>query len=581
MTTSKPWLPYLLVIFAFALIASLYFLPTFDAYQLNQGDITSHKGMSKEIADFRKEYNEEPLWSNAMFGGMPSYQTSTAYQTGYVYIRDLVRLVFSGYAFMLFMAFVAFFTLLRSLKTPLLLAFFGALLYGLSTYNILIIEAGHNTKMHAIATIPFVLASLIMFFRAQKHLMLYAGLFALAMGYQLFCNHIQMTYYFAFVLASICIAEAIKASKNKVLPAFGKKMGLLVIGAILAISSNFANIYLTKDFATHTMRGPAIVSVNPNGSPVGKNVTKSGLKKDYITQWSYGIGESYNLLVPNAKGNSRHLTSAFFDYLKEHEPSNFQTAAQLYQQSRGQLFKGYWGNQPFTSGPNYIGAIVVFLALLYVLTVKKPLKWALLIPTVLALMLSWGKNMMWFTDLFIDYMPLYNKFRTVSSFLVVLNLTLPLMAILFIKACLFDEEFRKTQQKKVLQAGLAIIAVVGLLAFMPFGFDFLSQQEYAQSAQGNPQLNALLDSLVDFRKSVFRSDSLQSAGFMLLALALIYGFWKDKLKANWLVLGLGLLMSINLWMLDKKFLNNEKEKGKYVHWVKKTPLNHTILASAG
>lgn len=579
----KSWLPNILAIVLFAVIAIIYFYPALEGYSISQGDVTNHKGMSKEIVDFRKTYGEEPLWTNSMFGGMPTYQTSVSYTSGLNMIYHGLNSLFpEKYILFLFLAFTSFFILLKTLKTNHYLSIFGGFMYGLSTYNILIIEAGHNTKMQALAVIPLSIAFLIQIFQKSKNLLLYGMLFSISLGYQLYCNHIQMTYYFAFLLASISLYYIISGLKSGESKLTIKRINILIIGCVLAIGSNFANIYNTRDFAKHTMRGSAIIDIQADGTKRSDNITSSGLKKDYITQWSYGIQETYNLIVPNAKGNSRHLTGEFFEYLKENSPQDYNKAVQFFQQSQRQLFKGYWGDQPFTSGPNYIGAILVFLALLYVILVNDPLKWILLIPTILALLLSWGKNFMWLTDLFIEYFPLYSKFRTVSSFLVVLNLTIPLMAILFVNKIIGEKTWRENNLKKIIQAGGIIAGIILLLGIIPFGFDFMSERESMLLAgMNNSELDTLMAYLVDFRKATFRSDSLISFALIAIALFLITAFIKSKIKASWLVFGVGLLTVVNLWMVDKMYLNNEKVKGKYISWNKQTPLNHSIRANKG
>ncbi len=578
----KSWLPNIIAVVIFAIVATVYFYPSLEGYTLRQGDITSNRGMSKEIHNFIKEYDEDTYWSNSMFGGMPTYQTYVKYDSGYSFIKETIYSVFSGAKYLMFLAFLSFFILLRTLRTNYIPAILGGLAYGLSTYNILIIEAGHNSKMHSLATIPIVLAFLIQFLRSKTKIYLYASLFALSIGYNLYANHIQMTYYFSFVFASLIIAEGIKANKNKYLPEFFKKMGILSIFCVLAIGSNFANIYNTKSFANKTTRGQAIISINSNGQENKDNITKSGLKKDYITQWSYGIGETYNLLVPNAKGDSRHLTVDFFDYLRENHRDSYNEILKKYQESKGQLFKGYWGNQPFTSGPNYIGAILIFLALLYILTVHNPLKWALLSASLLALMLSWGKNFMWLTDIFIDYLPLYNKFRTVSSFLVVLNLILPLMAFLFLNKITQDADFRVKNTKKITQIGLSLVGLIVIIGIIPNGFDFISNNEQAILTRANkPQLDAFYEILISFRKSVFLEDSLFTALQIGIALSVLILFMKSKLNSKYTQIIMVSLAVVNLWMLDKQYLNNEKSDGKYNAWEKLIPGHSSIRMSQG
>ncbi len=578
----KSWLPNIIAVVIFAMVAIVYFYPTLEGYSLRQGDITSHKGMSKEIVDFRDTYGEEPLWTNSMFGGMPTYQTSTIYSTGYTYFSKALRTIFSNYSFYLFLAFTSFYILLRSLKTNTILSILGGLVYGLSTYNLIIIEAGHNSKMHTLAIVPLSIAFLLNIFDKKKNAFLYGSLFSLSFGYQLYCNHLQMTYYFGFIFASIVLYNIINSIRTGAKKELTKTLPILVLATVLALASNIASIYNTKSFAKHTMRGDAVIDIQTNNQKDDNNVTETGLKKDYITQWSYGIGETYNLLVPNAKGNSKHLTGEFFEYLKDSSPQDYNKAVQFYQQSRGQLFKGYWGDQPFTSGPNYIGAILIFLALLYIILVNDPLKWILVLPSLLALTLSWGKNFMWFTEFFIDYFPLYNKFRTVSSFLVVLNFTIPLMAILFMNKIVDNKTWREANLKKILQVGGSIAGVILILAFIPLGFDFTSERELSiMSGMNNSELDTLMSYLIDFRKSAFRTDSLKSFMFIVISLLLIIGFIKSKIKASWMILGIGALTVINLWIVDKLYMNNEKVKGKYISWEKKSPLNHSIRANQG
>ena len=582
LTFKKSWLPNIIALIIFAVIATIYFYPALEGYTLKQGDITNFHGMAKEIQDYRNTYNEEPIWTNSMFGGMPAYQTSVRYLTGYKFIYSFFQSIFSNYAFLLFLAFSSFFVLLKSLKTNTSFAILGSLMYGLSTYNLIIIEAGHNSKMQTLAIIPLSLSFLIQLFDKNKNNLLNGALFSLTFGYQLYCNHIQMTYYFAFLFASIVIYNIIQGIKSEQKNTLVKKLITLSIASLLAVASNFGNLYNTNAFTKYTMRGDSIINIQANENKSADNITSSGLKKDYITQWSYGIEETYNLLVPNAKGNNKHLTGEFFEYLKESSTQDYNKAIQYYQQSRGQLFKGYWGNQPFTSGPNYIGAILVFLALLYIILVNDALKWILLIPTILALLLAWGKNFMWLTDLFINYIPLYNKFRAVSSFLVVLNLTIPLMSILFINKVIDDKDWRENNYKKILQIGSSISALILILAFFPIGFDFTSEREaMLLENMNNSDLNQLMTYLVDFRKSIFREDSLLSLGQILVAFLLILGFIKSKIKQTWMIVGIGCLSVINLWFVDKQFMNNEKIKGKYISWEKQSPLKHSIKPSQG
>lgn len=578
----KSWLPTIISVVLFAVIALIYFSPALEGYKLRQGDITNSAGMSKEIVEFRKQYDSEPLWTNSMFGGMPTYQTSTIYDSGYRFIEGRLHFFFNRFSLYLFLAFISFFTLLKSVKTNTILAFFGGIIYGLSTYNMLIIEAGHNTKMHTLAIIPLTLAMLLLFLKKKSNYLTYALLFALTFGYQLYCNHLQMTYYFAFLYAGIILYYFINDIKSGAKKIVSKKLTILLCSGLLAITSNFANIYNTRDFTKYTMRGDAIIDIQKNKSEPKDNITSSGLKKDYITQWSYGIGETYNLLIPNAKGNSKTFTKKYLDELRVSNPREYNQVVQYIQKSRGQLFKGYWGTQPFTSGPNYVGSIIVFLALLYIILMPGRRKWAIIIPSILAILLAWGKNFMPLTDLFIDYFPLYNKFRTVSSFLVVVNLTLPFMAILFLNKVLMDKEWRELNLSKITKVGASIIGIILLIGFMPIGFDFINESESNILNRVNDStLDLLMENFVEFRKSEFLNETLSVVLQTSIVLALIIGLIKGKIKPSWLMIGIGAITAINLWFIDKQFLNNEKNNSKYISWEKKSPLNHSIYAHSG
>lgn len=547
----KALIPHVVAIAVFYGITLFYFSPFIKGYQLKQGDIVSFKGMSKEIQDHRHTYEEEPLWTNAMFGGMPAYQVTVRYTSNLLgYLDTAFRGFIPGPISNLFLCLLAFYILLCTLKIDPWLSMAGAIAFGLSSYFPILIEAGHNAKLHAIGYLPLVLAGMLMVYRGQ---LLRGGLlFGVSLSLEVFSNHVQVTYYFAGACLIILIGYLYAAIKRGDLKDFVRQNAVLGIAAVFAILSNAALLWNTYQYTQETMRGGSELTIVPGGA---KNENKtSGLDLDYLTQWSYGIDESWSLLVPEIKGGASG-------------------AAEM---KRGQQINAYWGDQPFTSGPVYIGAFVFLLFVLGFVLLDGYLKWSFLAVSIFFFMVAWGRNMMWFTELMANYMPMYNKFRTPSMALLVVELVAPLLAILTVKRFVDEPELlsnKEVRKKAGVTVGVVVFTLLLFAATPDSFFGFFSPQEEAQFAQMGKGANVLQveryqEEVQDFRMGVLRGDALRSLLFIALGLAASIFFIR---KRNPMALGLSLsaLFLLDLWTVDKRYVNNEKVRGKYVRWEKK------------
>ncbi len=461
----KKLLPYIAGIFIFLGITFSYFNPLFQGKHLRQGDIINYLGMSKEIVDFRKAHpGEEPLWTNSMFGGMPAYQISVKYDSNLMRFVDkyIFRLGLPRPADYFFLYLVGFFILLLVLGVDPWLSIIGAIAFAFSSYFIIILEAGHNSKAHAIGYMAPVLAFVIYTFKTKKYL-LGGALFTFFMALELYTNHPQITYYLGMIILVYGIFEFVNALKNKELSHFFKTVAILFVGVILALSTNFGNYWTTLEYSKYTIRGKSELSFH-------KHKKSAGLDRDYATQWSYGKDETATLLIPDANGGASMPIGRYAkDELNKVPGLKFRkNVAQA---------SAYFGNQPFTSGPVYVGAIVVFLFVLGLFILKGNMRWWILTATLLSIFLSWGHNMMWFTNLFFDYFPGYNKFRTVSMILVIAQLLMALLAFLTLWEIYRNPDIIKQKRKEFfisfgLTGGLALIFYLMPGVF----FDFLSNQ---------------------------------------------------------------------------------------------------------
>jgi len=533
-------------IIAFAAITLIYFSPIFEGKRLQQHDIGMYKGMSKEIADYREATGETTLWTNSMFGGMPAWNIS-ARQNANLFneVHPILSLGLPSPIGAVFIGMLGFFLLMLVLDCSVWLSFVAALAYGFSSYMFIIIGAGHNTKAFAIAYMAPVIAGVLLAYKGKYLWGTVLTAFALALEVK--ANHLQITYYLLLTIIILIVAEFISDIKEKKLGHFFKASACLLIAAVFGVMTNFTILYANYDYGKETTRGKPVLASNSD------NQTK-GLDRDYITQWSYGKGETWSLLIPNAKGGA----SA---YIGKDNPA-LEKADSRYRSNIAQS-NAYWGDQPGTSGPVYVGAIVVFLFVLGALTVKGKLKWALLIATLLSILLSWGKNFMGFTDFFINYVPGYNKFRAVSMTLVIAEVCMPLLGFLGLAELVKDpDSFKKSLPKFYVALGITAGFCLLFLAMPKTFFSFLSQEEAQQfgqmmSGKDGAIYAAFASQLEAVRVSIFQKDALRSLLFIVLAAVPIFLYGKGKLKAMPAMAILAVLVFIDMFPIDKRYLNND------------------------
>jgi hypothetical protein len=575
----KTVLPYLVAMLIFVLLSVIYFHPVLEGYRIKQGDIRLHRGMSHELRSHKDKFEEEPLWVGNMFAGMPSYQVSTVRYDGNLihYVHQILSLGFPYPISLMIIYMIGFFILLMCLRVNPWLAIIGSLAYAFSSYFIIIIEAGHTSKGFALAYAPPLLGGVIAILRGR--LLIGFLITALFMGLQLFANHLQITYYLLFIILAVGLAEMINRFKEGEGGVFFKRVGIAALAVLLGILPNLGNILLTYEYAKFSTRGVSELTINPDNTS-NETTKSSGLDKDYITQWSYGIEETATLFLPNAKGGKSGAIlsdEAQMEKLRRQDPAFFNFMVEQYQQSQF-LVNTYWGDQPFTSGPVYVGIIVFYLALLAFFFVKDRLVVALGIVSLLAIILSWGKNFMGFSEFFIDHAPLYNKFRAVSMILVIVELALPVLAVLFLHKLIRQREVIATERKKFFYVSGGFTALLLLFWLLPDTFfTFLSADDKARlgSLLGNGGANSNtiyshFDKIAALRMDTLRADVLSVLKYLIAAIAILYLFLIRKMNAKITLVSIGALILIDLWVHNKNYLNNEKAQqrgqGKYVHY---------------
>ncbi|WP_282031961.1 YfhO family protein [Winogradskyella eximia] len=544
----KRLLPHVLILIGFVVVSLAYFSPVLQDKKINQSDIMHYIGMAQQQKEFAKTTGEETYWTNSAFGGMPTYQLGAKYPHNYIKKLDLALRFLPRPADYLFLYFIGFYILLLSLKVDFKLAALGALAFGFSTYLIIILGVGHNSKAHAIAYMPLVLAGIILTFR-KKYILGFL-LTTIALGLQIVANHPQMTYYLLLLILVLGLSYLIDAYRKKVLPHFFKSVGLLTMAAILAVGLNATGIMATQEYVKESARGQSDLTINPDGSL--KEVT-TGLDRDYITEYSYGILETFNLYIPKFMGGGNYE-----DVGKDSETYKAYInlgASPIEALDAARNAPMYWGNQPIVEAPAYVGAVIIFLFVLGLFLVKGRLKWWLVGGTILSLLLSYGKNFGFLTDLFIDYVPFYNKFRAVSSIQVILELCIPVLGI-FALSRLFND-FQKDEEKlKALlysvgiTAGLAIIFL--LFKSTLFDFEGLRDDQYI-SAYGQ----TFMDAVIKDRKSLMTTDTLRTLILVLLSAGTIYLFLKKKLSETLVVVVFAVLILFDLVTVDKQYVNND------------------------
>ncbi len=544
----------IIAILGFAVITLMFFSPILEGKRIKQHDIQMYKGMSKEIVDYKESTGEQTLWTNSMFGGMPAWNISVSQNSNLMtYVNRVLTAGFPHPIGAVFISMLGFFILLLVLDVGIWTSFIGAVAYGLTSYLFIIIGAGHNSKAMAITFMAPVVAGILLTYKGKY--LWGALLTAVALALEVRAGHLQITYYLLLTVIAIVIAELIGDIKDKKLPHFFKASILLLIAAIIGTLTCSTTLYANYEFGKETMRGKPILTQNASNQT-------SGLERDYITQWSYGRGETWSLMIPNVKGGAS-------EYIGNDNPALDKADGQ-FKKAIAQS-NSYWGDQPSTSGPVYVGAIIVFLFVLGAFLVKGKLKWALLIVTLLSILLSWGKNFMGFTNFFLDFMPGYDKFRAVSMTLVIAEFTMPLLAILGLSEIIKNPDCLKKNMKYFyialgLTAGVCLLFLIAPKVF----FHFMSQEEAAQfvqlqSGQDGAMYQAFASQLENVRIAIFRKDVFRSFILIILAAVAILVYGKGKLKATPAFAILGALILIDMFPIDKRYLNGDNFESKSKH----------------
>ena len=548
MKISNKVIPYIIALAIFILASIVYFYPVLEGKKLYQSDITQFTGMVKDINDFRAENNTEPYWTGASFSGMPAYQISAYYPNDFVRIIDKALRFLPRPADYTFLYFLSFFVLMMALKVNWRLAILGSLAFGFSTYLIIIFGAGHNAKAHAIAYMPLVIAGVVWVF--QKRYILGFITTGLAMALEIYTNHPQMTYYLGFCLLIMGIIELIYAIRLKTFPVF-MKQGIIIIAAVLlGIAANSSRLMAMKEYADFSTRGKSELTIDPKGSI---KIASNGLEKSYITEYSYAKLETFNLFIPRYMGGGTveelEADSEFYQLLEK-------KAGKKVAKDYSKQVLTYWGDQTIIEAPAYIGAVLFFLFFLGLFLVKGPLKQWLVAATIFSILMSWGRNFEFLTNFFIDYFPLYNKFRAVSSIQVIAELCVPILAILGLKQFFSSEVSSDEKQKKLKKAiyffgGLVVFGF--LLAHIFSSFEGLRDSQYNQ-------LKGLVDALIADRKSMLLIDTFRSIVLMLLSAGVLWMLLKNKLKQVVVVIVLMILVLFDLISVNKKYVNEDDFK---------------------
>ena len=571
----KKFLPDLIAILAFIILSFAYFFPAdIEGRILFQHDTAAGVGAGQESKEYLERTGERTRWTNSIFGGMPTYQMSPSYDstTSLKGVEKVYRLFLPDYVVLTFIMMLGFYILLRAFGISAWLAGLGGVIWAFSSYFFILIPAGHIWKFVTLAYIPPTIAGVVLAYR--KKYLLGGIVTALFIALQIQSNHIQMSYYFMFVILFFVGAYFEDAYKKKELPHFFKASGVLALAAVVGVCINISNLYHTYEYSKETMRGKS--ELKQEGAAASQ--TSSGLDRDYITNWSYGIGETLTLLVPNVKGGGSGSTMS-------QSEAAMAKANPMYNGIYSQLPQ-YFGEQPWTAGPVYVGAFVMFLFVLGCFIVKGPLKWALLGATIFSILLSWGKNFMGLTDFFIDYVPMYNKFRAVSSILVIAEFTIPLLAIFALKEILSKPDMLKQEKNcrgviaaLVLTAGVALILAVAPGTFFS---SFITTQEMTALKQALPaeHLAPFVANLTEMREAIIASDAWRSFFIIMIGTAVLWLYGMGKLKAKVTILALAVLCLADMWSVNKRYLYDDQfvEKVQQDNSFKPTETDKAILA---
>ena len=536
--------PHLIVLLLFMSISFVYFSPLLEGKMLDMHDIKQWQGMSKEVVDFHEKTGENALWTNSMFSGMPAYQIATWSDANLIqYVVKVITLGMPRPASLLFLYLLGFYILLLSLKVDYRLAAVGAIAFAFSSYFFIIIQAGHMTKAHAIAYVPMVVAAVLYTYRGK---MLLGGvLTALTVALEIYANHLQITYYLALMLLIIGLVQFVKDLKAKNLVDFAKRTGVLLVAALLASGTAFTNLAATMEYGKDSTRGKSELTTNLDNKT-------TGLDKDYATQWSYGIAETFTLLIPNFHGGASQgeLTTESETYQAIKSTPN---AKQLIKQ-----LPLYWGDQPGVSGPTYAGAIVIFLFVLGLFFVKSEMRIWLVMATIMSIMLAWGKNFMGLTELFLDYFPGYNKFRAVSMILVIAEFTVPLLGFVALNKFLSSDKLENEKEKSLKLAFYFVGGITLLFALIPsLFFDFVGGQDASLEKNGWS-----IDALQSDRAGLLSADAWRSFIFIALTFGTLWLFLKNQLQSKYVIFIVGVLVLADMWTVNKRYLNNDNFASK-------------------
>ena len=543
----KKLIPYLAAIVIFVAASIIYFHPVLKGQKIMQSDITQFRGMAKEIVDYREANDKEPYWTGASFSGMPAYQISAYYPNDFVRVLDKALRFLPRPADYTFLYFLSFFVLMLALKVDWRLAIFGALGFGFSTYLIIIFVPGHNAKAHAIAYMPLVLAGVLWIFR-RKYVLGFI-VTAIAMALEVYANHIQMTYYFGFCLFILGIVKFINSLQKENLQRFLKQSAVIIAAIVLGVAANAPRLMAMKEYADYSTRGKSELTINPDGTAKEATV---GLDKEYITQYSYAKLETFNLFIPRFMGGGTveklDSNSNFYKLLQRQYGKK---AADAYSENA----LTYWGDQIIIEAPAYIGAVLFFLFFLGIFLVKGPLKQWLVAATVFSILMSWGRNFEFLTNLFIDYFPLYNKFRAVSSIQVIAELCVPILAVLalqeFFKSDLSKNEKLDGLKKAIITFGGLIIAGF-VLAHASSTFQGL------RDASNYKEVPGLIDALIEDRKAMLLFDSIRSLVFGLLSAVILWMLLQKKVKKTYAILGFAVLVLVDLIPINRNYVSEDE-----------------------
>ena len=536
----------LLPVLLFIVLSFVYFSPdVIEGKILFQHDTQQGLAIGHEAQVYARESGETPRWTGSLFTGMPTFQISPSYSSNAPLkaLQHVYNLWLVSPVSLVFIMMLGFYILLLTLNVRWYLAAFGAIAYAFSSYFFIIIAAGHIWKFITLAYIPPTIAGVILAYRGRY--LLGGALAALFGALQIMSNHVQMSYYFLFVICAVVVAYGVEHYRAHTMPRFFKATGVLVVAALLAVGANASNLYHTYKYSKESMRGGHTELTSPDADktkPAG-----NGLDKEYITQWSYGKMETLTLLIPDSKGGASGPLAENERAVKAADP---QLRPYLSQVDR------YWGDQPFTAGPVYVGALIFFLFVLGCFIVRTPLKWALLVVTILTIMLSWGKNMMWLTDWFIDYFPMYNRFRTVSSILVVAEFCMPLLAVLALKK-IFDDPSILSREKRWFYLSGGIVAGIALLAALAPGLFDTFLKDYEREAAGQPGYAELFAGIAEARKAVFTADAWRSFIIVALGFAVLWLLRQKKLNPTVAMIALVVILVGDMYPVNKRYLNSD------------------------